>query len=435
MKFPNISALRGFFCQYSELQVLLSLVGNDPADYWLVGGCLRNFLINLPQTDIDIASSSDPTLLAKHWAAQTGGNWFWLDEQRRQSRVVIPGRLILDFNPLRAKSIKKDQLLRDFTINSLALLLDDFFPESLLLDPLNGVKHLEKKHLKMCSDESFSDDPLRILKGIRHAVTLSFEFEIKTWEQLCSKSPLLSKIAGERIRDELKKILASGNIAKCIQLLDESGVLQVLLGNPASPWDYQRLASELTILDDKLNLLSELNLPGLEAVEQFSAREMILFTELLKAYAPKNWSDILHNRLRLSRQLERVVNELARPSDAALLQSLAIASEPRQQALLVERLNPFAALKILYWGFCRDKFDLERLKELINSFNALKFHGRIPDLLNGKQVSAALQNVSPRQIGIYQSRIKLAEINGEIFSAADAEKWLKTKLPFDNEEA
>lgn len=435
MKFPNVSALSDFFDQYSELQILLTLVENDPADYWLVGGCLRNFILNLPQTDIDIASSSDPTLLAKRWAAKTGGNWFWLDEQRHQSRVVIPDRLILDFNPLRAESIEKDQLLRDFTINSLALLLDESFPESLLLDPLNGVDHLEKKRLKSCSDESFSDDPLRILKGVRHAVTLDLEFENDTWKQLCSTSPLLSRIAGERIRDELKKILASKNVAKGLQLLDESGVLQVILGHPGSQWNSEHLASELTLLNNKLTQFSDFNLPGLESVEQFNAREMILFTELLKEYAPENRSDILHNRLRLSRQLERVVNALSRPSDSALLQSLAVASEPRQQALLVELLNPFAALKLLYWGVCRDKFDLERLKKLIGSFNTLKFHGRIPDLLNGKQVSAALQNVSPRQIGVYQSRIKLAEINGEIFSATDAEKWLKTKLSFDNEEA
>ena len=80
-------------------------------------------------------------------------------------------------------------------------------------------------------------------------------------------------------------------------------------------------------------------------------------------------------------------------------------------------------------------FDFERLKELINSFNTLKFHGRIPDLLNGKKVAATLRNVSPRQIGVYQAQIKLAEINGEIFSATDAEKWLKAKLLFDNGEA
>ena len=434
MKFPNRSALRRFFDQSPELQDLLTMIDRDTDEYWLVGGCLRNFLLDLPQTDIDIASSSDPTPLAKRWAEQCGGSWFWLNKQRNQSRVVLPGQLILDFNPLRAESIKKDQTLRDFTINSFALPLDCSFPDSVLLDPLNGLNHLNQKQLKICSEQSFKDDPLRILKGIRHAVTLGFGFEVLTWEQLCTDSGLLAKVAGERIREEFTKIFASEDVGKSLSLLEESGVLQVIFGAPGEQWNCQHICEKLILLNDKL-VLPVSDICGLEPVDQLSAREIILFVEFLKGYAPVNWPDILHNRLRFSRQLEHIVTELAKTPDLTLLNALSASQGTRLQALLVEKLNPFAALKMFYWGVCHNGFDFERIKDVMASFNSLKFYDRIPDLLNGKQVAAALQHVSQKQIGYYQAQIKLAEINGEIFSVDGAEKWLKTKLSFDNKEA
>ncbi len=432
MKFPE-TALRDFFVRYPEIDTLLALIDHDPADCWLVGGCLRNFFLELPQNDIDIACSTDPTQLAKRWAAQTGGHWFWLDKARAQSRVVLPDNLTLDFNPLRADTIEEDLKLRDFTINSFALHLDSHFYDAPLLDLFGGVDHLVKKELHVCSPQSFSDDPLRILKGIRHAVTLGFRFDEDTWQQLCNCAPQLSKIAGERIRDELMKIFASENVAEGVQLLEESGVLKIFLGQPGKQWNSQTSATHLSLLNDKLKPLSGFSLPGLEDVEHFTAREMILFAEMLNDYAPDNCSEMLHSRLRLSRQLEKILIELEKIPDLELLEALAtVSAHPRRQALLVEKLNPFAALKMLYWGVCRDTFDFATFKELLNSFNQLKFHGRIPDLLDGKTVSATLDHISPRQIGVWQSKIKLAEINGEIFSTEDAEKWLKAKLPFDN---
>jgi len=433
MKIKNLTEFIDFFDQSIELQTLVSLIDNDSGDYWLVGGCLRNVLLDLPQTDIDIASSVDPTPLAMCWANKTGGRWFWLDKQRKQSRVVLPDQMIFDFNPLRAESINDDLLLRDFTINSLALKLNRPLSESSLIDPLNGVEHLRQRKLKMCATQSFKDDPLRVLKGIRHAVTLEFEFENQTWDQLCSDTHLLDKVASERIRDELVKIFTSKYFGKSLELLESSGVLKIIFGSCRPSWKCQHSAEKLTMLAEKL-ILPEPDLPGLQPVDDLSARQMILFVDFLKECSPANWSNILHNRLRFSRHLERIVNELAKTPDLSLLNALSNAKGTRIQALLVEKLNPFAALKMLYWGVCNDLFDYVHLKELITSFNSLENYKRIPDLLNGKQVAKSLKDVSPRQIGLYQKKIKLAEINGEISSVAEAEKWLKTKLSFDNKE-
>ena len=430
--FPRLSALKNFIDQHRELESLIALINTSSADYWLVGGCLRNFLLDLPQTDIDIACSIDPTILAKQWAAEVDGHWFWLDSNRCQSRVLLPSGLEIDFNPLKGSSIEKDLQLRDFTVNSLALLLDTSFPESQFLDPLSGVEHLKAKKLKMCSPESFSDDPLRILKGVRHAVSLGFEFESNTWRQLCGSVPLLVKIAGERIRDELWKILASDNVAKGVNILHESTILEILLGPPGHGWNLERDLDRIAELGLILRSYAEVDFPELELAGAISVREIILFAQLIRLYSPSGLQDLLHNRLRLSRHLQRITEALQQEPAPEFFSLIEKTDSQRREALLIEQLEPFSAIKIFYWGVCSGKLDLSRFKLLIASFTALQQFGRIPDLFNGKQIAAVLEGVFTKQIGYWQSQIKLAEINGEIRTSKEAEKWLKSKLSFDN---
>ncbi len=429
--FPKMSALRSFTAQHRDLDSLVSLVGTSSTNYWLVGGCLRNFLLDLPQTDIDIACSADPTPLAKKWAEDVGGSWFWLDSKRSQSRVLLSSGLEVDFNPLKASTIKKDLQLRDFTANSLALQIDNSFPESQFFDPLSGLVDIKEKRLKACSPESFSDDPLRILKGVRHAVTLGFEFDPTTWEQLCAVVPLLGDIAGERIRDELGKILSSQDVAKGVKLLHESGILQTLLGSPGSSWNIEKSLDQIAELSSVLHSYSESDLPQFELSEQFSVRAVISFAQLLHSYSPADLPALLHDRLRFSRRLQRIFEDLQQEPAPQFFSAVEKADDERRQALLVEQLEPFSAIKMFYWGPCSNRLDLSQFKRFMASFSALQRFGRIPDLLNGKQVLAALGGIFPEQISAWQSRIKLAEINGEICTATDAENWLKNKLSFD----
>ena len=435
MIFSGSASLGDFFFQHEELELLLHLVNVDSADYWLVGGCLRNLLLNLPQTDIDIACSVDPTPLAKQWAEKAGGSWFWLDRQRRQSRVLFPHGLIVDFNPLRAESIERDLELRDFTINSFALLLDTSFPKSQFIDPTSGLTDLAEKQLRACSVESFPDDPLRMLKGIRHAVTLEFNFNPQTWEQLCSLSALVGEVAGERVREEFAKILASNNVAAGIRLLDKSGVLKALFGPAGSEWNVESCVVPLEELRSQLNLLSVSDLSGVVASKQFDVSETLLFAQLLNDYSPENRLAVLHDNFRLSRRLQRIFIELETPPNFDFFVTARQIEDQRRQALLVETWEPFSVIKMLYWGVCRQQLSVALFSDLVDSFTTLQRSGRVPALLNGEQVADLLGKAVPKLIGQWQKRLKIAEIDGQIFSEVDAENWLKAKLSFDNKEA
>ncbi len=429
--FSQISSLLQFIDLNPDLKSLLSRIQKCDDDFWLVGGCLRNFILDLPQNDIDIACSADPTVLTRAWATEVSGRWFWLDEKRRQSRVLLKNGLTLDFAPLRAPTITKDLQLRDFTINALALPLDQSFPQSVLHDPTNGVNDLRNKQLVPCSSQSFIDDPLRMLKGIRHAVTLNFTLSANTHEQIIESAQLLVQVAGERIRDELGKILDDENVVNGVELLIDTGVLESLLG-PAGPhWSRKSTVAAISHLNAKIEEagLTAVADPSVEGTsELFSTRAIFLLARLLNHYSPSDLTDLLHQRLRLSRHLQRVIEQLQTAPDEELFSLAATITGKRGQALLVEQLKPFAVEKMLYWGACDNQLTRDRVEELQQSFNAEQKFGRIPDLLDGKWIANHLGDSPNKQIGSWLKQLKLAEINGEISTALEAERWVKSHL-------
>ncbi|MEJ2699806.1 MAG: hypothetical protein P8Z70_09135, partial [Desulfuromonadales bacterium] len=149
---------------------------------FLVGGALRDWLLEKESGDFDFATPFDPTDLAVRFAGEIGGKWFFLDEARRQSRIVADtekGTVTYDFAPFRAPDLEGDLIRRDFTINALAFPLGKGEGED-LLDPLRGEEDLKEHLIRACSAECLREDPLRILKGVRHAVALGFRIEPQT---------------------------------------------------------------------------------------------------------------------------------------------------------------------------------------------------------------------------------------------------------------
>lgn len=431
---PGISNLIQFLDENSDLKLLISKIQKSSDDFWLVGGCLRNSLLDLPQSDIDISCSGDPTPLIQAWANDVSAHWFWLDEKRQQSRVLLKDGLGLDFAPLRAPSIIEDLQLRDFTINALALPLDRLFPQNELIDPTGGVGDLQNRHLETCSEKSYPDDPLRMLKGIRHAVTLGFTLTPNSLAQVRSSAHLIVNSAGERIRDELAKIFAADDIARGVELLIDNGLLGFIFGSVGEGWNRQAAVAKLEYLSTTVKgtgLRSAADPAETENSEQFTSRAVFLLARLLNDYSPKDLSELLHTRLRFSRYLQRLIEELQHPPNLELLSLVTGIKGQRREALLVEQFEPFAEKKMVYWSLCDSLIMLARVEELQQSFAAEQKSGRIPDLLNGKQVAALLNGTSNVQIGEWLKKIKLAEINGEITTALEAEKWLKSKLSFD----
>ncbi|MGB3007299.1 MAG: HD domain-containing protein [Chitinophagaceae bacterium] len=126
-------------------------------------------------------------------------------------------------------TMKDDQDRRDFTINALAISLNkhDF---GKLIDPFSGVKDIEDKIIRTPLDPSmtFSDDPLRMMRGIRFATQLGFTIEQTTWQGIIDNAHRIKIISQERITDELNKIIGATKPSIGFDLLYKSGLLQII---------------------------------------------------------------------------------------------------------------------------------------------------------------------------------------------------------------
>ncbi|WP_322550389.1 CCA tRNA nucleotidyltransferase [Flavobacterium psychraquaticum] len=127
-------------------------------------------------------------------------------------------------------TLQDDQERRDLTINALAFSLNaEIFGD--LLDPFNGVADLENKIIKtpLNPDITYSDDPLRMMRAIRFATQLDFQIEDASFEAISRNKERISIISGERIVDELHKILASEKPSVGFILLYKTGLLDIIL--------------------------------------------------------------------------------------------------------------------------------------------------------------------------------------------------------------
>ncbi|MGA7826459.1 MAG: CCA tRNA nucleotidyltransferase [Geobacteraceae bacterium] len=213
-----------------RISLLATLAERFGVQVFLVGGCLRDVVMGRPVHDYDFVLSGAEEALPVAFAARSGGSFFWLDRERRQSRVVI-GRgaeaLTCDFAPIRGNGIHEDLALRDFTINALALPVSK--ESGGLLDPMQGLRDITAGMVRACGEGSFDDDPLRLLRAVRFAATLDFSIEAETWQGMLKRPLLLEGVAGERIRDELFLIFAARNVANSLELLRDSGLLPLIL--------------------------------------------------------------------------------------------------------------------------------------------------------------------------------------------------------------
>lgn len=199
------------------------------AELYLVGGAVRDAMLGRASLDLDLVAPSDGILLARRFANALGADVFPLDDERDTGRVIVTledgSREKLDFASCRGESLEDDLRNRDFTLTAMAVDLRTMS----LLDPLSGAADLRAKKLRACKETSMSDDPIRILRGVRQAAAYGFRIEPGTRKMMKSAAPLLGRVSSERVRDELFKILEGRQAAVSIRALEMLGALEVIL--------------------------------------------------------------------------------------------------------------------------------------------------------------------------------------------------------------
>jgi len=227
----------------TELLALLKRAASDlGATAWVVGGYVRDKLLARPHLDLDVVvEHGDSLAVARRFADLAGAPPPVTFERFGTAQVTLPGRLVelvtartesyaADSRKpdVRRATLDEDLRRRDFTVNTLLMDVD-----GKIHDRLGARKDLEAKLLRTPSDpvRTFTDDPLRMLRGIRFAAELGFELAPDLMPAMRRLRSRLAPpvISAERIAEELRKMLESPRPKLALELLDEAGLLEVIL--------------------------------------------------------------------------------------------------------------------------------------------------------------------------------------------------------------
>lgn len=219
----------------SEVKKIITELKEVGFEAYIVGGCVRDFLLDKEPSDWDVTTNAKPEEIQKVFPDSFYKNDF-LTVTVRQGDMeveVTTYRLEAEYSDKRhpdklqyAKTLEEDLARRDFTVNSMAM-----EAAKKVIDPFDGQKDLEKKIIKTVGDanERFGEDALRMLRAVRFATTLGFTIEEKTAAAIKKNSVWLEAVSKERIRDEFVKVIAAPNAASGVELLRELGLLKYVL--------------------------------------------------------------------------------------------------------------------------------------------------------------------------------------------------------------
>ena len=366
------------------LQALAEEAGQVNLPIYVVGGFVRDLLLNHPSLDFDIVVEGDAIFFANQLAARWGGRVVahrrfgtakWeingvrekllaqLDSDAQSSPSQLPESLDLitartefyeqpaALPTVESSSIKMDLHRRDFTINTLALRLDgDHFGK--IYDYWGGLSDLHKGQIRVLHALSFVDDATRLLRAVRFEQRFGFEIEPRTLSLMEESLPLLDKLTGARIRHEINLILAEPKAALMLQRLSGLGILTAI--HPELPWDYS-LRPNLDLMG-----LTEVD-PAWELPEQL---DHLTLVQILRWQAwlgklPQSAIQSIASRLRFKSTLKklllatsRLIHALpeldqAKPSQVVHL----CADAPHLAIYAAHQSTQDEAIKTLLWNY------------------------------------------------------------------------------------
>jgi tRNA nucleotidyltransferase (CCA-adding enzyme) len=270
------------------LKKVAELAQRQKAALYIVGGFVRDLILERPSLDFDLVVEGDAIALAGQLQERYGGRltthtrfgtgkWLIanirtelarsLDEAENSSDLpefldLITARTEYYTHPtalptVERGSIKLDLHRRDFTINSLAMRLDgNHYGE--LHDYWGGLNDIHEGLVRVLHPLSFVDDPTRILRAVRFEQRFNFQIEVRTLELLNEARSLVGQISGDRIRHELDHIMDEENRVNMIERLSELGLLIEI--HPALVWDQAGRENLLMLSQLKNKPLSGLRL-------------------------------------------------------------------------------------------------------------------------------------------------------------------------------
>jgi poly(A) polymerase len=214
------------------LAALAAAAREAGAEAWLVGGAVRDRLLGRTTLDFDVLVTGDPASLAREVGHRARGHAFELSESFGGWRVTgRDRRWQLDVLGLGGQTLQEDLARRDLTINAIAEPLSGAGagPPGSLIDPFGGIADLRAGRLRMVSERSFRQDPLRVLRLARFAAQLGFDADPATRARARESAPGLAGVAGERTFAEVRGVVCAEGVLGGLELMDALRATEVVL--------------------------------------------------------------------------------------------------------------------------------------------------------------------------------------------------------------
>lgn len=400
------------------IRALTAFAQQNGVQLYLVGGCVRDLLLDRPTADFDFTLASDAMQFAKTFADSLGGTCIPLEEHPPTARVVLKKPSIsLDFSQFRAASLTEDLRLRDLTINAMAVELKPTSASqaSLLIDPCDGINDLDARRLQFPSEQVLLDDPLRLMRIYRFAAQLDFEITQDSITLVKKYRQLLTNVSAERIRDELIKILNVQQATPYLQKMATEGLLAQaiptvaqtpILWEPLETFEKSAIPAPLRFYQNEIDSY----LRGTLGAE--THRRVFIKLSLL-----------LHGKLRdIGRQLR--LSRKAVQFMKCLVSTHSLLTETQLTQKQIIQFLKTAATE--WWGgllfsAALHPMDAAALRTVADTY----YRHVLPtlkqgQLITGKELIQTLALKEGKQIGILLKQIEERQFNGEIRTRTEA---------------
>lgn len=229
------------YLQHPVFKTISSIVTAENKDAYVIGGYVRDLILKRQTSDVDIVVLGSGIELAEKVAKKLGVSKVSVFKSYGTAMFVYRD-MEFEFVGARKESynrdsrnpivedgtLEDDQNRRDFTINALAISLNENTLGQ-LIDPFGGIEDIENKIIRtpLDPDITFSDDPLRMFRAIRFATQLNFMIETNTYQAIIKNKERIRILSHERINDELNKIILSERPSVGFKLLSNTGLLEI----------------------------------------------------------------------------------------------------------------------------------------------------------------------------------------------------------------